>query len=948
MDEARGQDTPLDELVARALDLIETEGPAAIARLCEEHPALARPLRERVDALRALGLLDVLDVAHSAAPEHLGEFKLVRTLGAGGMGVVYLALQESLGREVALKVIRPEHVYFPGARERFRREVEIVARLQHPGIVPVYSVGEADGVPYFAMEFLRGASIDALLRRNRGRPVADLRGLDLAPARESPSYLFDGTWEHACLRVVRQIADALDHAHRQGVVHRDIKPSNIHITEGGASRAVLLDFGLAAAPGAGRITRSGAQLGSLHYMSPEQVRGDVDLVGPRSDVYSLGVTLYELLALEPAFEGQSETQVALAIERGSPPPPRRRNPNVSWEAETVCLAAMELEPARRYASAADLARDLDNVLAGRAIEARRGGLVRRAARWTQRNPARASAVALALTLIVGVPLLYAWQTRRASVQIEAQRVVAERNAERALAAVDRMLSRVGEVDLRFMPQMEPVRRAVYEDAIRLLQEIAAENASDARARDEIARAHQRMGSLQQQLGSHREAAASFAREGAALDALIAGQPGDAALALRKINALSRQAIELLGSAQLEEARAVHERFARALETAPPAAQSSGELRRARVREQMMRGRLALRADDSNAGLAELEQAAQSADRMLAESPGDADAIDIAFSAWTEYGVRRLPLIVNGKHDSETERALERSLELAELLLERQPESPTRRAELASARNNLAGALRRAGDVEGALEHALASRELLEGIVRDFPDSLSFKSELAAACNQLGLLEEQRGALVDAESAHGRAAELLAELVRRTPEEATFWGRYGMSLLNQSSAIRRQQRFEEAETMLVRARELQREATRLAPDNRELQDAWINSAMALSWVLRTRGAHDEAVLVAEGASQAFPDYYRSFTTGAVQLAMGVAAVRGDEQLDPSERERRVADFSARSAKLLRRALELDPREPPDFRALKDFAPLHGYADFEAFCDEVAARPRRSAQ
>src|SRR5262245_58404638 len=295
------EDPEVEELVVEALGEHESKGEAGLEAFYAAHPEHAGAVRERVERLRSHGFLgSVADVEGS--PRKLGEVRLVERLGAGGMGVVYRAVQESLGREVALKPIRPEDLYFPGARDRFRREVEIIARLQHPGIVPIHTVGEEGGIPYFAMQLLQGATIDAKIRKLAGREPSTLTGRDLAPDPENPGYLFAGTWEEACLRVIRQVADALHHAHERGVVHRDIKPSNVFLTSDGVSRAVLLDFGLAVtSAAASKLTRTGSRLGSLHYMSPEQVRGGA-AVSRATDVYSLGVTLYEMLTLRAPFE----------------------------------------------------------------------------------------------------------------------------------------------------------------------------------------------------------------------------------------------------------------------------------------------------------------------------------------------------------------------------------------------------------------------------------------------------------------------------------------------------------------------------------------------------------------------------------------------------------------------------------------------------------------------
>ncbi len=301
----------LADLVAKALEHLERDGPDALEALCREHPARAAALRARVQQLRAIGFVGAPST-DAPLPERIGGFRILSRLGGGGMGVVFLAEQEGLGRQVALKLVRPDLLYFPGARERFAREVEAVARLAHPGIVPVFAGGEDNGIPYYAMERVRGASLEEVLASLAGRDPSQLSGADLrraveqlVAAREAPrkasrgesrhsgagELLFAGSWSSACLRIARAVALALQHAHECGVLHRDIKPSNIMLTPDG--RVLLLDFGLATAEGSERLTGTGAQLGSLAWMSPEQVRGEHATLDGRTDVYSLGATLYE-------------------------------------------------------------------------------------------------------------------------------------------------------------------------------------------------------------------------------------------------------------------------------------------------------------------------------------------------------------------------------------------------------------------------------------------------------------------------------------------------------------------------------------------------------------------------------------------------------------------------------------------------------------------------------
>jgi serine/threonine protein kinase/formylglycine-generating enzyme required for sulfatase activity len=356
--------------------------------------------------LLTAGLVGQMNV--DSLPERLGEFRIVERLGRGGMGIVYRAVQTSLSREVALKKVRPEHLFFPGARERFRREVEAVARLRHPGIAPVYAVGEESGVPYFAMELVEGLTLAEVAQELRGRSPSSLRGEDLAALLASrssstettESARWSGPWPMVALSIAHEITLALDHAHRRGVRHRDIKPSNIMVTAAG--RVLLMDFGLASTQGTSRLTASGANVGTTPYMPPERLRGDTVRDEIAGDVYGVGVTLYELLALRPPFLGKDAEATRRLVIDGAPLRPRALNRAIPWEAETVCLTAMERDPKRRYASAAALAEDLARASGQQPITARRASPVLRLRRWVQRRPAPASGLALGVFLLIGL------------------------------------------------------------------------------------------------------------------------------------------------------------------------------------------------------------------------------------------------------------------------------------------------------------------------------------------------------------------------------------------------------------------------------------------------------------------------------------------------------------------------------------------------------------------
>jgi WD40 repeat protein len=302
-------------------------------------------------------------------PRQLGRYELRELIGRGGFARVYRAWDPTLRREVAVKVGHAELLSDPGAVERMQREAQSVARLRHPVIVPVYEVGEHDGQLFIVSALVSGPSLAEHLRHNQPTP------------RQA------ATW-------ILRIAEGLEYAHQSGIVHRDIKPSNILIDA--ETQPVLVDFGLARDTDiATTLTLHGDVLGTPGYMSPEQAQGHGHQVDGRTDLYALGVVLYEMLCGKVPFQGNVASVLHKVIHE-EPQPPRQLRSHVPLDLETICLKAMSKEPGRRYATAGAMADDLRAYLDYRPISARRLGAIGRLARWCQRNPALATTIAVAL------------------------------------------------------------------------------------------------------------------------------------------------------------------------------------------------------------------------------------------------------------------------------------------------------------------------------------------------------------------------------------------------------------------------------------------------------------------------------------------------------------------------------------------------------------------------
>jgi serine/threonine protein kinase len=478
--------------------------------------------------------------ASSATPElgQLGDFRLLREVGRGGMGVVYEAEQISLRRRVALKVLPFAAAIDPRQLQRFKNEAMAAAHLRHENIVPVFAVGSERGVHYYAMQFIEGQSLAALigeLRRLTGDPTRQ------PPAAPSPSGTAAETTgpyfarepqetfpDHANRLVAasvsrerssgdrryfdwvaglgRQAALALEHAHQMGIVHRDIKPANLLLDP--QRQLWVTDFGLAQMSGDAGLTVTGELLGTLRYASPEQALARRGLVDHRSDLYSLGTTLYELLTLRPIFVGRDRRELLRQIADEDPLPPRSVEHTIPAELETIVLKAVAKEPGERYATAQELAEDLQRFLEDRPIRARRPTLLEMIAKWSRRHRTVVrSGVGLLVLLTVGFAISTAlvaragWKTQEANEQLKAalareqqraqeaseERHRAEKNYQKAREAVDE-LAQVGAEELANKPELGDLRRRLLEAVLVYYQDLVEQRQDDPSSQDDLATA----------------------------------------------------------------------------------------------------------------------------------------------------------------------------------------------------------------------------------------------------------------------------------------------------------------------------------------------------------------------------------------------------------------------------------------------------------------------------
>jgi serine/threonine protein kinase len=554
--------------------------------------------------------------SESIAPRaRLGDYRILREVGRGGMGVVYEAQQVSLDRRVALKVLPFAAAIDPKQRQRFRIEAQAAAQLNHPHIVPIFGVGCDQGIHYYAMQFVDGRSLAAIIHELRydqaapeGAGVLSAPGasvsteeatgssadrLDAGPAPAVPDEpdaidrggdagSHDVSASGACAsaggpsraptavgpvhqdrdfcrnvaRLGLEAADALDHAHGLGILHRDIKPANLLIDRHGA--VWITDFGLARFPNDFSLTGTGDMIGTLRYMSPEQAQARRGVVDQRTDIYSLGVTLYELLTLRPAFDGRDHQELLRQIATDEPVPPRRLNPAIPRDLETIVLKAMAKDLSHRYATAQELADDLGRFLADDPILARRPGVVERALRWARRHRelvATAAAIVV-VSLAISTTLIWA-QARETRIQAAKREEAAKKAEEARNAYYAYMIESYPLIDKSAMAAIDqslelaqgqagPARREealqIFEQWVKILQQASELPPTDPESRIVIGRACTRLGYARAlwsvakatpdgrlEPGLLAQATEDFRRSIALFEELLDASPGDAKL-----------------------------------------------------------------------------------------------------------------------------------------------------------------------------------------------------------------------------------------------------------------------------------------------------------------------------------------------------------------------------------------------------------------------------------
>jgi serine/threonine-protein kinase len=811
-------------------------------------------------------------------------YEILGELGRGGMGVVYKARHRGLKRLVALKVLRETEHTGKDQLQRFRAEAEAAARLQHPNIVQIHEVGEENSRPYIVLELAVGGSLE---KRLAGTPL---------PPR-------------AAAQLVRILAQAMDYAHKRGVIHRDLKPSNVLLqaAEGATDDSnkplsladfqttipKISDFSLAKQLGTdSHQTHTGVILGTPSYMAPEQAKGQAGAAGPAVDIYALGAILYEVITGRPPFRAATLLETLEQVRSEEPVPPKRIQPGLPRDLQTICLKCLEKSPRQRYETAADLAADLERFLDNTPIRARPAGPGERLVKWARRRPTLA-----ALAVVSGMAVIAASvgilihnnqlreqvrQTEMKEIQARKEQARADANYRDASATLNQMLARLQQMGLADVPRLRELQQQLLEDALAFYQRAFQQlDDPDPAVRLDVATAYQKTATIQNLLGRQELASENFHR-----------------------------AIDLLGSLP-EDIRNRAEN----------------------------RGRLAdccLGLGDSIKPREDAEQWLKKAidlrEQISRSQPQDAD---LQFAvAITHHHLGSLYQVAARLQLSEAEH--NQAVALLDRLTREHPSNETYQAQLADSCINLAGIYQGTERPPRAAEYYKKASEILEVFVKKNPSELRYQTSLAALCLNWGNL---RYVGIDAPVSldrYTRAIEICNAVLRQEPRHS--FARY--VLLNASGA----------RSLLYNDRQQYAEA--LADYDRVVElsegaDKDYHEGMRTAFIVRA-GDYLKATSMADALSQNPKADNDALYAMARAYSLAIEAAKKDTRRESSERNRLASQFTARSLALLARVKAKgyfnDPGRRAHLQNTADLASVRSSHEFRKLVEQDEAKKK----
>jgi serine/threonine-protein kinase len=928
--------------------------------------------------------------------EQAVRFRIIRDHAEGGLGKVFLAQDEELHREVALKEIKEKYAHHPESRLRFLREAEVTGGLEHPGIVPVYGLGRyADGRLFYAMRFIKGHSLHEAIQRFY---AAD-------PARRDP-----GERSLAFRELLGRFVDAcnaLAYAHARGVLHRDVKPHNIMLGKYGET--LVVDWGLAKVIGhseglagseEGTLpppsgddtppTQVGSIMGTPAYMSPEQADGRLDQLKPASDIYGLGATLYELLTGQRPFDGRD---ILVKVRRGEWLPPRRVRKDVPPALDQVCRKALALRPEERYASALDLAADIEHWLADEPVTAYREPWSWRLRRWMRRHRGMAAGVAgllVAAVVAMAVGLVAVdHQKRRAEQAVEALEK-AKRETRRAFEIV---CSPVIEDWLsRQKGKLEPAQKDLLNKALDSYRAFTQESGDSEEARSGVAKAHRRVGDLSSSLGQHQAAEAAYHRAIDYYGRLVADFP--TALDYHQelassYNQFGTLLAELGRHEEAERAYRValdlqqrlldpHKRGAGTLLDMPDSRLELAKihinlgvlLRRTghpQKAEQAYRDALELQqqlaadfpaipayrgdlaATHNNLGnlllemrrLTDAEKAYRDALAVYRQLADQFPTLAVYRQVLATISSNLGRLLTDMERLPEAIEVLREAVALSKQLADQFPAVPKYREELANCHNNLGIALKDANrpeEAEKAYRHAL---DLQKQLAAGFPAVPGHRQKLARSHNNLGALLAELGRSRDAENAYRDALALQKQLAVEfnLPD---YHNELANTMVNLAELLRDRREFLAARELLGSAAVHHQAALKANPQNPIYRLVFRNDRIILTSVLAGLGDHAAAQQTAEQLAALGWDPAEDAYAAARAMAQCAAVLEKDTKLREAQGQELVQSYTEQALALLRQAIRNGYHDASHMNKDPDLHPLRARPEFQKLLQELAVK------
>ena len=818
----------------QTLDFPSGLGTDITKNLATEMPTIARPILELKSGkdLETSPLEKPTVVKRKINAKAPAGYEIVGVLGRGAMGVVYKARQIGLKRLVALKMILSAGRASKLEIARFRIEAEAVAKLDHPNIVKIYEIGEIESLPFFSLEFVSGGVLSSRTKNN-------------APtARQAAA-------------IMRGIAEGMDFAHRKGIVHRDLKPANILLSPPDqAGEEVdfdampldlfvpkITDFGLAKSlEGDSVQTRDGAIMGTPSYMAPEQAEGKTSEIGPSADIYGLGAILYDLITGIPPFRGETLMDTITQVIHQEPVHPVRLNNKLPLDIATICLKCLEKDQKKRYATAGALAEDLRRYLVGEPILARPTPFYEFVWKWAKRKPAVAALILMAFFTTLGVSiggyLLAGREKTRADENArlrevavnernlaEQQKLQAEKNFRDALAAVDQMLTKVGQNRLAHEPRMERVRRELLQQAKVFLSRFLDYNSDDIQVRWQTARSLMQLGGIEEMLGNFGEADKNLTQAIGQLNKLHELDAANQSFLADLADCKQAMALLLVQEGKPNLAKS---EFQSAIVTRSKLESNKENLSKQAASEfnlgQLLRGKGKLEP-----ALLALSATVKKLEDLVSQEKSNALQKQNLCKGY--LGLAQTLQDLGRFEDCKS--TLEKALIIANEIVAANPDNPEFRVDLASILNQK-GKLLRDTDSSLAEESYLKALATQESLVADFPATPYYRQELANSLNNLGVLMQSSGQSKGAEKAFERSIGVREKLAKEVPWVPDYRKDFAAGLNNRGIQLQLQNRLKEAEPLYFKALEDLKSLVKEFPEsidyNLELARTYLNESV----------------------------------------------------------------------------------------------------------------------